>query len=547
MIFAGLVTGTALITSATLIVGSYGVAKNNTALRLRDASRLLASELDADELSAIRDPSQQDSEPYQRIHDKLVQSVSKIQGVRFIYTLRKIPGLNEFGSPRYVFVVDGLPFDDEDFAPTGTELTTSESTDALHRVWQSGKLVVDQDFVTDEWGTWLSGYIPIKNKSGSFETILGIDISASDVYESRARIIRTLTGGYLISILLIIPSAAFFGSRIGGPLRRINDRLLTISQLRFDSNPDTPIGAGWVHEIHEIGQSLSRVEGALQDFNRYVPSKLVRKLVLEKSNIELDGEMRQLAIMFTDIIGFVSITEKLSAHEILAYLNQYFSIVNQAAETTGGILDKYMGDSALIFWGAPDTIASPARCCVETALLCRKQLETLNQSWKSEGIGLQFDTCIGIDYGEVLIGNMGAKQRVNYTILGDRVNLASRIEGINRRYGTRILATRALIESLGEDASRFLIVKVDKTKLRGISQPMELFEIRGHRDSASQQELDFVNTYTLARNLLEEGDQRGALAALEELPDSYRSLAFVRQLLKQCAVQDGSSAPSTTC
>lgn len=547
MIFAGLVTGTVLITSATLIVGSYGVAKNNTALRLRDASRLLASQLDAEELRSIQSPKQQDSEIYQRIHEKLAKSIGQIQGVRFIYILRKMASSNQNGTPRYAFVVDGLPFNDQDFAPTGTEMATSDSTDALHRVWETGKLEVDRDFVTDEWGTWLSGYIPLKQKNGSFETILGIDISATDVYQSRIRIIKTLTGGYLISILMIIPAAAFFGSRIGGPLRRINKRLLTISQLQFDSNPREPIGAGWVYEIHEIGESLSRVEGALQDFNRYVPSKLVRKLVLEKSNIELAGEMRNLGIMFTDIIGFVSITEKLSAHDILTYLNQYFSIVNQAAEETGGILDKYMGDAALIFWGAPDTILSPARCCVETALLCRERLEALNQSWREEGINVQFDTCFGIDYGEVVIGNMGAEQRVNYTILGDRVNLASRIEDINRHYGTRILATRSLIESLGEEASRFLIVKVDIAKLRGISQPAELFEIRGHHASATEQERQFVHTYTRAYNLHAEGDDSGALAALQDLPDSYRDVLYVQRLLALCGGHEGGPGSSNQC
>lgn len=230
------------------------------------------------------------------------------------------------------------------------------------------------------------------------------------------------------------------------------------------SDPTAPIGAEWVYEIHEVGESVSRVEGALQDFNRYLTSQLVRKLVLEKSNIELDGEMRSLGIMFTDSIGFASIAEHLSFHDILTYLNQYFNIVNQAAEETGGILDKYMGDAVLIFWGAPDTTASPARCCVETALPCGERLEVLNQSRKAEGITVRFDICFGFDYGDVVIGTMGAEQRVNFTIPGDRVNLASRIEDINRRYGTRILATRALIESLGDAVSRFLIVKVDTVK-----------------------------------------------------------------------------------
>lgn len=534
VIFAGLVTGTALITSASLMVSSLGVAKNSTATRLRDVSRLLASQIDGEALAGLTDPDQQQSETYRRIHEKLNQAVGKIQGVRYIYTLRRAAQNEDGKVSKYLFIVDGLPFKDEEFQPIGTEMETAESTDALHRVWESGKLEVDRDFVTDKWGTWLSGYIPLRKRDGSFEAVLGIDISASDVEKNRTRIIRTLTGGYLISILMMIPAAAFFGSRISGPLRRINQRLQTISLLEFDRQPQMPVGAQWVREIHEISESLGRVEGALQDFNRYVPSRLVRKLVLEKTKIQLDGEVRNLAIMFTDIMGFVGTTERMSAHSILSHLNQYFSVINDVAELTQGILDKYFGDAALLFWGAPDYSPSPASSCLEAALLCQQRLEALNQHWKQQGEDVEFPTSIGIDYGEVVIGNMGAEQRVNYTIIGDRVNLASRIEAINRRYGTRLLATRALIEALGKDVDRYLIVKIDDAKLRGISHAVELFEVRGHLAQATDQEKAFVRTFTEAYNLLDAGNASAALQALHSLDDYYRDLAYVKCFEQRC-------------
>ena len=126
-----------------------------------------------------------------------------------------------------------------------------------------------------------------------------------------------------------------------------------------------------------------------------------------------------------------------------------------------------MGDSALLFWGAPDAIDHPARSAVDAALDCHRRLEELNERWQRQGTQLNFSTGFGLDFGSVVVGNMGSESRVNYTIVGDRVNLCSRVETVNRRYGTRILATRSLVEALGPSRERYLIVKIDEAHLRG--------------------------------------------------------------------------------
>jgi adenylate cyclase len=203
-----------------------------------------------------------------------------------------------------------------------------------------------------------------------------------------------------------------------------------------------------------------------------------------------------------------------------------------------------MGDSALLFWGAPDPIESPARCCVEAALLCKSRLASLNDRWTSQGKGLTFQTSLGIDYGEVLVGNIGATERVNYTIVGDRVTLASRVERLNRTYGTRLLATRALIEALGKDINRYVVVKVDRTLLRGFREPIELYEIRGHRESAQEEETRFASDFNAAIAAFDRGDRDSALAGLAGLSEAFRRLPYVRRLEDRCRIKGEEREPS---
>ncbi|MEO1003013.1 MAG: adenylate/guanylate cyclase domain-containing protein [Cyanobacteria bacterium J06638_7] len=544
LIFTVTVTTATAINGAMVISQSMDIARQNSTKRLREITRSLAAKIDADGLATLRDSSQSGDSIYLRTHALMQQTLFQVDGVGFVYTLRRVEGTPTDEFSRYSFIVDGTPYASEDYEPIGAVMTTSPSTDSLHRVWETGQFEADGRFVTDEWGTWLSGYYPLFKRDGSFEAVLGIDIISDHVIDERQRILGTLSKGYLLSLLILLPTAAFLGRRISSPLRRINGRLLAISQLDFDpSNPPPAITGRWVHEIHEISDSMERVESALVDFNRYVPAKLVRKLVLNSDQIRLDGEVRKLAILFTDIIGFTQITETLDPQLILNALNDYFTVINEAAEATQGVVDKYMGDSALLFWGAPDAIDHPARSAVDAALVCHRRLEQLNERWQREGSALRFPTGFGLDYGSVVVGNIGSASRVNYTIVGDRVNLCSRVETVNRRYGTRILATRSLIEALGAERQRYLIIKVDEAHLRGITQPVELFEIRGVRDDLDASELAFAASFEAATAAALAGRQAHAIELLEALPEPFRSLAYVRQTLHGWQRRDG-QAPS---
>ncbi|MFN9646667.1 MAG: adenylate/guanylate cyclase domain-containing protein, partial [bacterium] len=237
---------------------------------------------------------------------------------------------------------------------------------------------------------------------------------------------------------------------------------------------------------------------------------------------------------FTDIRNFTGLCESLEPGEMLKLLNQYFAVIHEEASATQGVLDKYIGDSALLFWGAPEPIDQPAQACIEAAIRCRERLDILNDQWQREGVPVSFHTTFGIDYGSVVVGNIGPRERVNFTIIGERVNLAQRLEHSNRLYGTRILASADLVQALGSSSANYLIVKVADTTLRGFSHPMEIFEVIGRRDHANAMEVRFSDTLNAAQEARHHNRLEEALALLHSLPTSLAERPYVQELIHSC-------------
>lgn len=255
---------TTLVSGIFLLRSSQTIVRNETALRLQDAARLVARRLDADAIAGLRDPSQMTTPAYQQAHAALTSALQDIDGVHYIYTVRKARGPISDPFSRYVFVVDGTPYNSKDFTATGVVMPTSPSTDALHRVWSTGRFEVDRTFVKDQWGTWMSGYLPLLRRDGSFETVLGIDISAEHVVKERNQILANISRSYLFSLLLTLPLAAIAGVLITQPLRAAQQHLQTISRLKeaqtlamLKEKLSSSLQAAAV--AHEINQPLSMV------------------------------------------------------------------------------------------------------------------------------------------------------------------------------------------------------------------------------------------------------------------------------------------------
>jgi adenylate cyclase len=231
-----------------------------------------------------------------------------------------------------------------------------------------------------------------------------------------------------------------------------------------------------------------------------------------------------LTVMFSDIRGFTSVAEQLSPTALVHLLNQYLSPMTEIVFEKRGTLDKYIGDAVMAFFGAPvHTTLHAANGC-DAALEMIAALERMRERWRIEDPSLpQIEIGIGVNSGPMVVGNMGSSQRFNYTVMGDNVNLASRLEGLNKEYGTHILITGQTLlaarAGLG-DSGAYTVRELDFVRVKGKEEPIQLFELR-RRGPALTEELPLLNDYARALAKYRVGDFAEARIEFESLLERF--------------------------
>jgi len=214
-----------------------------------------------------------------------------------------------------------------------------------------------------------------------------------------------------------------------------------------------------------------KVRGA---FGQYVAPGFIHQLLKDPGRLKLGGEEVDLTVMFSDIRGFTSISEKLTPTELTELLNEYLNAMTEIIFQNQGTLDKYIGDAVMAFWGRPFLdLHDHAACACRAALAMGDQLRELNRGWADRGrppmrIG------IGVNTGPMMVGNMGSTRRFNYTVMGDHVNLGSRLEGLNKDYGTQIILSEFTYEYV---EGKFLTRELDLIRVKGKQKPVAIYEL----------------------------------------------------------------------
>lgn len=217
------------------------------------------------------------------------------------------------------------------------------------------------------------------------------------------------------------------------------------------------------------GREKRFIQGA---FSHYVSPSVVGELMKFPEKLSLVGEQKQLTIFFSDIRGFTSISEKMNSEELGKFMNEYLTAMSAIIMEHKGTVDKYIGDAIMAIWGAPLDDANHAANAVRASLNSIEQLKELRTVWESKGLPL-IDIGIGLNTGMASVGNFGSMQRFDYTVLGDNVNLASRLEGSNKTYGTNIIVSEYTKEAIGD---AFFCRFVDLVRVKGKKLPVRLYE-----------------------------------------------------------------------
>jgi adenylate cyclase len=270
-----------------------------------------------------------------------------------------------------------------------------------------------------------------------------------------------------------------------------------------------------VREVISYASSEKEKQFIRNAFSTYVSSDVVKEIIADPSRLQLGGTKYHMTAVFTDVKGFSTISEKLGdPAKLVSLLNKYLSAMSDVVLAEKGTIDKYIGDAIVAFFGAPIPLEDHAlRACVSAISMKKIEVE-LNKLIMEENLSpIPLLTRIGVNTGSMVAGNMGTANKMNYTIMGNAVNLSARLEGVNNQYGTWILAS---LETVRETGDALLYRKLDRVRVVGINEPVRLCELIDMADIASEQDKKLVSVFHEALDHFEKRNWKQAIEGFQE-------------------------------
>ena len=347
----------------------------------------------------------------------------------------------------------------------------------------------------------------------------------------------------LIAIALQIIIIYFLTGAIARPLEKLALKVGRIQELRAET---LPVIVSPVREIAVLSRAIETLDAAVKSFSAFVPVGLVTQLLESDQKLELGGHSRFLTIFFSDLESFSTLSEEVPSQELLLRVSTYLEIVTKAVNHEHGTIDKFIGDGVMAFWGAPALLDDHAwRACV-AALRIQKAMDAQNDRWQQDGLK-PLRVRIGIHCDAVLVGNIGSKERMSYTVMGDGVNIASRLEGINKEYGTRICVSHSVFKEAGE---RLVVRPIDDVAVKGRRSKIPIYELVGVLGVAPEfepdpQTIELCRMTRLAYEALVAEDISLASERYREIVDRFPGDKVASELAKRLvAVAEIDHAPS---
>jgi len=472
-IFLGIFSITFIVSGAT---GSffYLQARNGILRSVKQEllalSQIGAGFIQGDVLLKLTSPADENSSAYRGVQKILEKIENSNEEILYAYTMRLKGGKVEF-------VVDSPPSDDngdgkitEDEMPysIGDEYRNPPASLLLGFSRPS----TDEAPVHDEMGWTISGYCPIFDSRGVSVGLLGVDMTAQRLQKKLQIIKRAGMISLVISLLLTVVLSMYFSRIFLSPLRELKDALEQVSK----GNLDVLLKRKQVDEVHEVFEGFNNMTRELKEksFLKSILGKVVDSGVLEElSREELSpgGRVVDAVVLFCDIRGFTSLCEKLPPTLIVSMLNSYFSEMVEIVQHYNGYVDKFVGDGILAVFNHPRKIKEPCENAVAAAVEMVKRCRELNEKMVLKEYSLS--NSVGIHTGKVVAGLMGSPERMEYTVIGDVVNLSERLEKLNKRFGTSICISYKLYSQLS--SHRSLFVDRGKVSIKGLSSPIKVY------------------------------------------------------------------------
>ena len=311
------------------------------------------------------------------------------------------------------------------------------------RAWRADGIA--QQFFMDPAGRRYAAAFQTIPRSGPANLRVAVVAPVDEFYAGILSERGRLFAATLAFVAAMVPIVFFIGSLLSRSLRALADETDRIQ--RFEPSIAPPVRS-MIREIDDLGRSVSTMRTMTETFSRFVPRRLVERLIETGTPMQLGGTRREVTLLFSDIKDFTEITEKAEPTRVMQYTSRYFAAMSQEIMSHSGTVDKFIGDAIMAIWNAPADDPDHAANACAAALAFQRANAQLNAEFAREGWPA-YRSRIGLHSGEAVVGNIGSEDRMNYTALGATVNLAARLEGLNKNYGTAILVSSALKQRAG--------------------------------------------------------------------------------------------------
>ena len=372
-----------------------------------------------------------------------------------------------------------------------------------------------KDIKAEEYVAIISEFPKDFQKNWTTLSVIPLVAFAGPLYDSNDRIL--LIG--ICSVLLQIIAIYFLARFISRPLEYLTLEIQALINLE----PHKPFKINRIiTEISALANAIAKLKSTITAFVSYVPRGLVNDLLSSGKEIEIGGESRYLTILFTDLKNFSSLSENTPSRELLQRVSSYLGLMTYAIKEEDGTVDKFIGDSVMAFWGAPLIDRNHAYHACVAAVKGQRRMVKLNERLQSENKP-PLIVRIGIHSDAVLVGNIGSKERLSYTVMGDGVNIASRLEGINKDFGTDICISHSLFKEAGE---RLWVRPIDLISVKGRKGEFLIYELVAIRDggdetSASATDEELCNLTQKAYDLYEKKEYIAAIQIYQSIADKF--------------------------
>jgi adenylate cyclase len=403
--------------------------------KMRSIAASVAATLDGDKLKSIRSRADETTPAYRDLHNtlRLVRDANRRSDtyMKRIFTVMKSP------DDPSILLITVDPEESLTNASHPGDVYRSLSASALDFT----KPNAESAYTTDEFGKFLRSSAPVRDQSGQVIGAVIVEAPEAWVKSVMRPIFFSGLGSLVLAAFLAFPAARFASGRASRPLSQLLHAVEAIGKgefsVRLDGQADDEFGSV-ARAVNNMAVGLGERDRVKSAFARYVSQQVLDSVLKSGSGgAVLAGDRRRISVLFCDIRGFSTLSEKLPPERVVQVLNEYFEHMVDVVFRNQGTLDKFIGDGMMVIFGAPEDDAYQEEHALRTALEMQRELRQLSSKWESEGICIRVG--IGINSGPAVVGNIGSTKRMEYTAIGDTVNLASRLESATKDLGVPIL------------------------------------------------------------------------------------------------------------